>query len=176
MNWNRRMAGALIVALWAGPAISALELSGFEVRAGAALPSDWDTGYTLGVAADLGEVWTDNLRLYPALSYQVAEDSASVFGVAFDLEVSSIALGAEVRYHLDEADRGWYFGGGPYVHFVDREFAVARQRPVAISEDSQEFGVAGVAGYRLPAGLLAEARYMVVTEFDQLQLLLGFSF
>lgn len=154
---------------------SAIELGAFEVRGGITLPSNWDTGFTIGAAVDLGEVWVDRLHLYPGLSYQFAEESVSFFGTSVDLEASSIALGAEVRYFLESSRDGWYFGGGPYVHFVDREVAGGGVRTV-VTDDSQELGITGVAGYRLPGGLFGEGRYMTVSGFNQAQVLVGFSF
>jgi hypothetical protein len=164
---------AALVVLSAGSA-AGLELNGFEVRGGLTAPSAWDPGFTLGVAADLGEVWIDNLYLYPAISYQMADESERFFGSSFDLEVSSLALGAEVRYFLDDNRTGWYFGGGPYLHLLERELVVSGTR--VVSTDSQEPGVTGVGGYRLAGGLFAEGRYMVVSDFNQAQVLLGFSF
>jgi len=164
---------AAVLLLFPAAGASALEVGAFEVRGGITLPSNWDTGFTVGAAVDLGELWLDNLHLYPGLSYQVAEDSLSLgFGTSFDVEISSIALGAEVRYFPRSDQSGWYFGGGPYLHFVDREFGSGGS---VVSADSQELGLTGVAGYRLGGGLFGEGRYMVVSNFNQAQLL-GFSF
>lgn len=156
-------------------------LRDFEVRGGVIFPSDWDDGYLVGAAVNIGEI-TSGLYLYPGLAYSNAEETVT-FGIPglstvdIDLEVTSLAVGAEVRYFLADEMRGLYFGGGPYVHFLDRELAVAGRRS---SVSTQELGASGVAGYRLSSGgrssVFAEARYTVVTDFDSAQLLLGISF
>ena len=156
-------------------------LYGFDVRAGLVIPTDWDTGYLVGASANVAELF-DGLYLFPAISYSQAEDSESALGIDFDLEVTNIALGAEVRYFPDGQPRGWYFGGGPYLNLVDREFLVGfggGGRTRVASVDTEEIGITGVAGYQLgagDAGLLLEGRYSVVSGYDTAQLLIGYSF
>jgi len=159
---------------------------GVEVRGGAIFPEDLDTGYTLGVALNVGQL-TDGLYLYPAVVYSEADDSQSFGGpfgnASVDFEITSLAVGAEVRYFPSGAQDGFYFGGGPYFHFLEAKASAAVNAPfplnVSVNEDSNELGATGVAGYRFSGGRSAffvEGRYVVVTDFNSGQVLVGFSF
>lgn len=153
---------------------------GLDVHAGVSLPSDWDAGWTVGVSANIGEI-VDGLYLYPAIFYSQAEDSEGFFGTDVDLEVSALAVGAEIRYFLEQELRGFYFGGGVYLNRVEAEFGVRSGQVVVVAEDeSDAVGAMGVAGYRLPLGDVlsgaVEARYNAVSDFDGPSLLLVFGF
>lgn len=154
---------------------------GAEVRAGVVFPSDWDTGFTVGGSVNLGEL-TDGLYLYPGVFYSQAEETEGFAGVDVDVEVTSLALGAEVRYFLDGEARGFYFGGGPYLHFLEAEAGATVPpfgRVVTVTVDSEEIGAMGVAGYRFGgarSSFFVEGRYGLVTDFNSAQLLAGFSF
>lgn len=178
---NLRVLVGFLVVLTAGPAAAAdFGFRGVDLHAGVSFPSDWDTGFTVGASVNIGEI-VDGLYLYPAIFYSQAEDSETAFGTTFDLEVTSLAVGAEVRYFLEQDLRGFYFGGGAYLNRLETEVAV-RTGPVVgvVTADSDEFGVMGVAGYRLPLGDAlsgaAEVRYNAVSDFDgpSLLVVLGF--
>lgn len=153
---------------------------GLDVHAGVNLPSDWDAGLTVGVSANIGEI-VDGLYLYPGIFYSQAENSETLFGTRVDLEASSLAVGAEVRYFLERELRGFYFGGGAYLNRIEVEAGV-RNGPVvaAVEDETHDGGAMGVAGYRLPlsdtlAGAV-EVRYNAVSNFSgpSLLLVLGF--
>lgn len=153
---------------------------GLDVHAGVSFPSDWDTGWTVGVSANIGEI-VDGLYLYPGIFYSQAEESDRFFGTNVDLEVSSLAVGAEVRYFLEQELRGFYFGGGAYLNRIEAEVAVRSGPFVAVADDETDnVGAMGVAGYRMPLGDAfsgaIEARYNAVSDFDgpALVLVLGF--
>lgn len=152
-------------------------LYGFDVRAGVVVPTDWDTGFLVGGSVNVGEL-LDGLYLYPAVTYSTAEDSFA----GIDLEVTDLSLGAEVRYFPAGDPTGWYFGGGPYIHFLEREVGVFFPGPIPgrgfNTIDGEEIGPTAVGGYQFGAdgGLLLEARYSVVSGYDTLQVLAGYSF
>lgn len=161
------------------PAAGAAEFGffGFDVRGGVVLPSDYDTGFIIGGSANIGEI-VDGLYLYPGVYYSQAEEDIDLFFGDVTLEVTSLAIGAEVRYFLDRQQSGWYFGGGPYLNFLERDFVVGGRSRV-VTADSEEIGVTGVAGYALGSGgrgLMVEGRYSVVSGFDTAQVLVGFGF
>jgi hypothetical protein len=179
--------GAVLTILATAPASAAeFGFNGVDLHGGVNLPSDWDTGITAGVSVNIGEL-VDGLYLYPAVFYSRAEESASFsfLGTTFeeDLEVTNLALGAEVRYFLNGEPTGWYFGGGPYLNMLTFEAGVRvgagdRIRVIEVEDDS--VGGMGVAGYRARMGerfsLGLEARYNVVTDFDNGQILLVIGF
>lgn len=153
---------------------------GAEVRGGVTFPADWDSGYTFAVSVDLGEI-TDGLRLYPGVSYAEAEtsDSVNVFGVRFgvDQEITDLALGAEVRYFFAREPRGWYVGGGPYLHRQEYEQVVILGNVATTAEvESDSVGVEAVAGYSFGRRFHVEARYDSVSNFKGAQLLVGIGF
>lgn len=150
---------------------------GLEFRGGATFPADWDQGYTVAASADLGEIIT-GLRLYPGLSYSQADTSDSIgFGIEIDREVTSLALGAEVRWYFSGGDGGFYAGGGPYLHRLKYEVGVT-DGVVAVTRDveSDSLGIEGVAGYSFGGRFNVEARYDTVSNFKGAQLLVGIRF
>lgn len=169
----------------AGGASEAAEfgLGAIEGRAGIALPSDWDNGYSLGVAMDIGKL-ASGLYLYPGLRYARAEDSFTLRafpggpGVDRTLSVTDIALGAEVRFFPAKEQKGWYFGGGAYLHFLTYEESQGGDN---IAEfDTNQVGPAGVGGFlwKRDGGLslFAEARVDFADVFDRGEVLVGVSF
>ena len=170
-----------LAVLPAGPAAAAdFGFRGVDLHAGPSFPSDWDPGFTVGASVNIGEI-VDGLYLYPAIFYSQAEDSETIFGTEIDLEITSLAVGAEVRYFLEQELRGFYFGGGAYLNRLEVEAAVRVGGVVGVATaDSDEAGVMGVAGYRMPLGErfagAAEVRYNAVTDFDgpSLVVVLGF--
>jgi len=178
---------ALALALPAAPAHAAeLGFFGVDLHGGATFPNDWDSGPVGGVSVNVAEL-VDGLYLYPGVFYSKAEDSAT-FSVApgisstVDLEITDLALGAEVRYFLAGEPAGWYFGGGAYLNMLKAELGATtfNQRVTVIEEDNDEVGAMGVAGYRLPMGsafsLGLEARYNLVSDFNGGQLLVTLGF
>ena len=126
-----------------------LGFRGFELRAGMVEPDLGDSTYGFGAAVDLGELH-DGLRLYPSVFYYSTEIDPLLF---LPIEIDVLALGAEVRYWLNEGSTsGWYFGGGPYIYDVSLSDASAS---LGISSS----GVIGVAGFSFGPALKAEARY-----------------
>ncbi len=159
---------------------------GAEVHGGLSFPNDWDTGPTGGVSINIAEL-VDGLYLYPAVFYSQAEDSqtfsaAPGVSTTIDLEITDLALGAEVRYFLAGEPAGWYFGGGAYLNMLDAELGatILNQRVTVIEEENDQVGAMGVAGYRFPLGtafsLGLEARYNAVSDFDGGQVLVTVGF
>lgn len=159
---------------------------GIDLHGGVNLPSDWDTGISAGVSVNIGEL-VDGLYLYPAFFYSQAEESATfnLFGTRFeeDLEVTNLALGAEVRYFLNREPIGWYFGGGAFLNMLSFDSGVtvgAGNRIQIVEVDDDKVGGLGIAGYRSRLGerfsLGLEARYNVVTNFDNGQILVVVGF
>jgi hypothetical protein len=174
--------GVLVAPVLTARPSEAAELGwhGLEARGGAVFPADWDNGWTVAVAADLGEI-TGGLRLYPGVSYSKAEtsDSVDLFGVVFgiDQELTSLAFGAEVRWFPSGGRDGWYAGGGPYLHRLEYEQAVIVGGVVATSTvETDAVGVVGVAGYSFGGRFNVEARYDTVSDFQGAQLLVGIRF
>jgi hypothetical protein len=170
---------ALPAAAWlsaAAPAAAAdIGWYGLEVRGGAVFAADWDTGWAVGVAADLGEL-APGLRLYPGIGYSQAEtsDSERFFGTTFriDREITSFEAGAEVRWFPSRGDSGWYFGGGPYLHRLEYEVAAAVGGFIVVAEvEDDVLGFQGVAGYSIGGRFGVEARYDTVSDFDGFRLM-----
>ncbi len=175
------LALCVFASLAAAPAAAAdLGWRGLEVRGGATFPADWDTGWTVAASADLGEI-TRGLRLYPGVSYAKAETSETVsfLGVPFgvDQEITTLALGAEVRWFFSRDGGGWYVGGGPYLHRLEYEVAAIAGGVVGKSTvESDSLGIEGVAGYSFGGRFNVEARYDTVSNFKGAQLLVGIRF
>lgn len=159
---------------------------GAEVHGGVSFPNEWDTGPTAGVSVNIAEL-VDGLYLYPAVFYSQAEESetftlAPGLSSTIDLEITDLALGAEVRYFLRGEPAGWYFGGGAYLNMLEAELGATffDQRVTVITEENDEVGAMGVAGYRLPLGtafsLGLEARYNAVSDFEGGQVLVTLGF
>lgn len=176
------VAGGVATPVWA----TDLGWRGLEVRGGLIAPADWDTGYTLGLAADLGEI-TDGLHLLAGLQYGTAEDSEEVSFTVFpgvppitfgaDREITSIAVGAEVRYFFSGGDSGFYAGGGPYLHRLDYEEAILVDGQGAVAGlEVDEIGAVAVGGYRLGRSFYLEARYDTVSIFRNIGVVAGFRF
>ncbi|MFP3939838.1 MAG: hypothetical protein ACLF0P_05980 [Thermoanaerobaculia bacterium] len=155
---------------------------GMDLHLAASFPSDWDTGPTAGISFNVAEL-VDGLYLYPGIFYSQAERTDSVPGAGeISLEITTIAVGAEVRYFLDQEQRGFYFGGGAYLNRQDLE-SVGRGAfgdVELLSTDQTVAGGMGVAGYRIPLGARTtaslEARYNLVSDFagPSVGLVLGF--
>lgn len=149
---------------------------GLDIRGGATFPTDWDTGYVAGVSVNVARL-ADGLYLYPAVSYSAADQTEEFFGSSFDLKITDLAVGVEVRYFLDGEPTGFYFGGGPYLNSLDEELVIRPFPGITVKgkASSDEVGAVGVAGYKWRS-FLAEARYSGVSGFNAFQLLVGFSF
>lgn len=151
---------------------------GVEVRGGATFPADWDNGWTVAASADLGEI-VPGLRLYPGISYAKADRSDS-FGPSVDLEqeITTLALGAEVRWFFSRYGSGWYVGGGPYLHRQERDVAALAGGGIVVRStvESDSVGIEGVAGYSFGGRFNIEARYDTVSNFKGAQLLVGIRF
>jgi hypothetical protein len=182
MSWIRirsLIAGLVAsIAILGASTASAAEFGfgGVDLRGGIAIPSEWDNGTTFGLSVEIGEL-TNGLYLHPAVRYSVAEETESIFGVDFGLEVTDLALGAEVRYFPAKGQRGWYFGGGVYVHFLDREVVLGGTSVGSVS--NEQIGPGGVVGYRWSRSGLSfftEARYDLADVFDRAEVLIGIGF
>jgi hypothetical protein len=181
MEWTRSrsvIAGAFISAAILGASsmsAAAFAFGGVDLRGGIAIPSEWDNGTTFGVSVEVGEL-TNGLYLYPAVRYSIAEETESLFGIDLGLEVTDLALGAEVRYFPAMEQRGWYFGGGVYAHFLDHEFRVGSGTS---SVSTEQIGPGGVVGYRWKwnnVSFFTEARYDLADVFDRAEVLIGNGF
>lgn len=174
-SWKAVHALLILVGLASSAGAAELGLEGWDLRAGVALPSDWDQGTTFGVSLDLGRL-TSGLYLYPAVRYSSAKATESIFGFDFDLNVKDTAVGAEVRYFPAHERKGWYFGGGGYMHFLDYDVAAGGGKA---SATTQEVGPGGVAGYRWArekTSFFVEARYDLAGTFDRGEVLVGVAF
>jgi hypothetical protein len=173
------LAGCVVAILAAAPAPAAdLGWHGLEVRGGMTFPADWDQGYTVATSADLGEIVT-GLRLYPGVSYSQADTSQSFgFGVEVEQEITTLALGAEVRWFFSRDGGGWYVGGGPYLHRLEYEVASLVGGGVVAKGtiETDSLGIEGVAGYSFGGRFNVEARYDTVSNFKGAQLLVGIRF
>lgn len=177
-RWSLLIGWCLAAVAAAVPARAAdLGWHGFELRGGATFPADWDQGYTVAAAADLGEI-TRGLRLVSGLSYSQADTTDPIgFGFELDREVTTYALGAEVRWHFSGGDDGFYVGGGPYLHRLKYEVGVTDGVFGTTSDvESDSLGIEGVAGYSFGGRFNVEARYDTVSVFKGAQLLVGIRF
>ena len=143
---------------------------GLDVHAGVNLPSDWDTGVIFGVSANVAEL-VPGLYLYPGIFYSTAEDSDTFLNGSIDLDITSLAVGAEVRYFLTRELSGFYFGGGAYLNRIEIEATARVGFVTGVADDETDsVGAMAVAGYRFPLGEnfdgAVEARYNAVSDFD----------
>lgn len=181
MRWMMAVVCLLASLTLTQPADAAdLGWHGFELRGGVTFPSDWDSGYTFAAAADLGEI-TSGLRLYAGLGYAKADtsDSVNLFGTRFtvDQEITDLALGAEVRYFFAGEPRGWYVGGGPYLHRQEYEQVVILGNVATTAEvETDSVGIEAVGGYSFGGRFGLEARYDTVSNFKGFQLLASIRF
>lgn len=164
---------AVLATLLAATPSGAADLGfrGLGVQAGATSASDWDTGYEVTLHADFGTI-TRGLYLQPSLSYRTASGSDDFLGLEIDRDLTVLALGADVLWYPARERRGWYVGGGAYLHRIDYEI-------LGISQEADRVGAAAIGGYDVPLGGLtgfAEARYHLVSGFNTLQLGVGVRF
>jgi len=172
----------LLLLLAAAPSAQAVTwgILDFDVRGGVVVSGDWDPGYAFGGSVGIAEL-SNGLYLYPAVMYMQADESIDGPFGGFDVEISSLAFGAEVRYFSAGERRGWYFGGGPYLHLIDEEVVISLPpfgNLARIDIETEELGVTGVAGYKFNAagGLFVEGRAVVVSGWNSGLVLVGFSF
>lgn len=161
-------------------AASDLGWHGLEVRGGALFPSDYDSGLTFALAADLGEL-TDGLRLLAGITYSEADDTETVRvqGLPFevDSEISSIAVGAEVRWFPSRGEEGFFLGAGPYFHTQDSEdVLVVGNLTVRSDVEDEEIGIQGVLGYSFARRFDVQVRYDTVSNLEGVQLMVGLRF
>jgi len=163
------LAFALLVAT---PAPAAdIGYRGLAVQGGIVAPSNWDTGYEVGVHVDLGEI-TNGLFLQPSLDYWKASATDSFFGIEFDRDLSNLALGADVLWYPSGDRRGWYVGGGAFLNLL-------RYDTLGSTLTDNRVGANAVGGYDFALGgssAFVEGRYHVVSGFNTVQVGLGLRF
>ena len=139
-------------------------------------PKDWDTGFSLGATANLGEL-ADNLELFPYINYWSA--GTTVFTV--DISVSNFQIGGDVHYMIENVP-GLYGGGGISLNFVSAETGIVSPftgQSTTASGSSTEFGFDILGGYQLPVGDhtgFAEVKYDLVSNLNAFRISVGMLF
>jgi len=154
-------------------------------RVGVVFPEDWDTGFYLGATANVGEI-TDNLEMYPSLSYW----SAGFSEAGVDLSLSNIQIAGDIHYFLENV-QGLYFGGGISINFFSFDFPSVEviydpvtglpvdYRSTTDSESKTKFGIGVLAGYEIPIGNnmgFVEGKYNIISDFGTFELGVGILF
>lgn len=163
----------LALLLYVGGPASATDIGyrGLGVQGGAVAPSNWDTGYGVGVHVDLGEM-THGLFLQPSANYWQASGTDSFLGLNFDRDMSNLALGADVLWYPSGERQGWYVGGGAYLNRLEYDIygaTLTDNRLGANAIGGYDFAFAGSAAF-------VEGRYHVVSGFNTVQVGLGLRF
>jgi len=138
-----------------------LGLNSITVKGGVLLPEDpWDTGFTVGAKADIGEVM-DGVHLFPVLEYWL---SSYDFG-AGSLDLTNFQIGAEAHYSLADKVKGLYVGAGIVMNFISVDlpsFSLFGVSTGGGSSSTTDFGATVLAGYKIPVGSMQgviEAKY-----------------
>ncbi len=167
---------AIVLVLSTNPAQAQLGFHSINPQISVVLPENHDLGFGAGVSADMGEV-TSNLHLAPFAHYWTAG-----WENYDDGSTSNIALGADVRYALDNLAPGFYAGGGLSINFVsseweyDNPFTGGKE---TVDNSDTEIGFSGLAGYEMMMGnnsFFGEVRYNSVDVFDNFQFIVGMKF
>jgi hypothetical protein len=144
-------------------------------KGGLLLPEDpWETGFTIGAKADLGEVY-ENVRLHPVVEYWSSGYSIG----EFDYNLSNLQLGAEAHYAI-AGIKGLYAGAGLALNFVSIEVPtfIGFGSTGSTSVSNTNFGVTVLGGYEFPLGGMtgvAEAKYNL-TDVSALAITFGIKF
>lgn len=104
---------ALLCSLGAGTssAQEGLGFYGIGGRLSYVNPESLDGTIGFGVHADLGEVFVENLRIFPSIEYW----SKSEGGGGFDVDFSQLAVNADARYYFPTSGNIAIFAGGGLV-------------------------------------------------------------
>ncbi len=145
-------------------------------KGGLLLPEDpWETGFTIGAKADLGEVY-ENVRLHPVVEYW---SSGYTIG-EFDYNLSNFQLGAEAHYAIGNV-KGLYAGAGLVLNFVSIDLPTVSSFGFTAgggTASNTDFGLTVLGGYEFPlAGMtgVAEAKYNL-TDVSALAITFGVKF
>ena len=157
-----------------------LGLKSITAKAGVLLPEDpWETGFTLGAKADLGEL-AENINLVPFVAYWASSYDFSGFGSSSSLDMSNIKLGASARYAVPSV-KGLYGEAGVSINFLSIDFPGVTVFGVSsggASSSSTEFGFVVGGGYQIPLGGMMgviEAEYNIM-ELSALEISFGIVF
>lgn len=169
-----RILAVLCVAIVMPSSIRATDfgLASVGVQGGIVSPEDFDTGYDIGVALDVGAM-TSRLTLVPSAAYWRA--SGSAFGE--DLDADALSAGVDVRYYLTELRRGVYVGLGAHLTRVSRETALPLGILGALVVKTEEESVtpSALAGWSVGRFYL-EGRYSAIENISTLSVSLGVTF
>lgn len=158
--------------------VTAQEFGLYSINPSASIvmPDHLDMGFGINVSANVGEVFP-GVELYPMISYWSAK-----WQNFNDFTVSNIAVGADAHYTMDSFPEGMYVGGGLNFNIVSSEYPdynYITGKSTTSSKSDNKIGLSAFAGYTFSMGsfgLFAEARYNMISDFNNLQLSVGVPF
>ena len=158
--------------------VAAQEFGLFSVNPSASIvmPENHDMGFGVNVSANVGEVM-EGLSIYPTVSYWTASwenlDNSST---------NNIALGVDVHYSMEAFPAGMYVGAGLNYNMLTWEYDYVDPwtgQTRTWSFDDNNLGTSAFVGYTFSMGnfgLFAEARYNLISDFNNLQFSVGVPF
>ncbi len=158
--------------------VAAQQFGLFSVNPSASIvmPDNLQTGYGINVSANVGEVFPA-VELYPTVSYWTAK-----YKFSDNYSASNFAVGADVHYSVEAFPKGMYVGGGLNFNILSFEYPdynfVTNQYTTSTTSDNK-IGFSAFAGYTFDLGnfgLFAEARYNMISDFNNVQLSIGVPF
>lgn len=152
---------ALLCSLGVGTssAREGLGLYGIGGRLSYVSPDNLDGTIGLGIHADLGEVFVENLKIFPSIEYWSKSES----GGGIDTDFSQLTVNADARYYFPASGSIAIFAGGGlvlafYSTDVSSEFG-------EFDASSTDIGLDFLGGIDLPIQenliLTAEAKFLV---------------
>jgi len=151
-----------------------LGLKSITGQAGIVAPSGvWDTGFTVGAEADLGEI-TDGITLHPSISYWSASYSYSGFNSNLEPSLSNFQIAGNAHYQIEDIE-GLYVGGGLGINFFSYESPAFGGLGDVSSTD---IGISLLSGYQLALGSMTgviQGRYNL-TNWNAFELTAGLLF
>ena len=148
-----------------------MSIKGVRVSGGVIFPESFGTGFNFGAGIDLGEL-AKQVHLLPRLSYWKASKE--------DHSMSNFVLALDMQYFIPELLEGAYLGLGISYNFLNWDYSYTDYDPEEVTKwdetaDSR-IGFYPLLGYQRKIDMViafAEIKYILISEFDTWQLLIG---
>jgi len=127
-----------------------IKLHSIGVKGGIILPEgDWNTGYTVGVQVDMGEIIKE-LYLVSSVNFMNSSKTITNYGISNDLSLAQFTIGADLFGYSPVKPKNLYGGIGIYFHYIQKDIAKLYNisRDVQINSiDDNKLGFALLVGY-----------------------------
>ena len=138
---------------------------------GIIFPEGFGTGFNFGGGIDLGELAKD-VHLLPRINYWKASKEGH--------SMSNFVLGLDMHYFVSEPLEGGYIGVGISYNFLSWDYFYIDYEPEQIKNwdetSDSRIGFYPLIGYQRKMDMIiafAEIKYILISEFDTWQLLVG---